>query len=563
MVESVAGLPQSTKAPPPTNPVERLQAAEKLRQVGNAAFKAGDLASARTNYESTLKLLQTGAPPSMGDLGSAFDKVGLGGGSGGAGGEFDFGEGTGQAKDARLAVLLNIALCCLKAEPCDPSGALGFCEEALDLEPDNVKATYRKGKALIELNELKEAEWELARALRLAPQDPAIRKDLTQLRRDCLERRENEKKMYEGLFARGPGFASDGREEEGETATNSPSSGTYEFLKEPSTNVYASSERPYEEALALQSEGKLEDAIYALEAAVCRSSRDGDWPAHFSHWLELGRSLMDLNFDALALRCLNKITDEPKAYETGAPATTKKFALLLRAICLLNEAEDDPKAEVSNALAIWFAEAGPVDKSGMSLNSQLEAWRSSSAPAGADAAVAHALLHLVYGRDEALQAFADAITSAESADSFFGDARRQSTRWNMLGAVLANRGRHEHALLAYKRSLHYQAHYPRAFQNRGIAAAASGDHVAAVASYAAALEIVPEWASPPLWSILEKEAKDEVAVDGLVEAAEMRYLSKVKDLIRPSFAGFAVSDTDASHPTDDVVLSYMGFSSAP
>merc|ERR1712080_812504 len=84
------------------------------------------------------------------------------------------------------------------------------------------------------------------------------------------------------------------------------------------------------------------------------------------------------------------------------------------------------------------------------LDIEIHRWRESDGRSNADAAVAHGLVHLVRrDPDTALKDFAAVLSAAEDEATFFGSARRKATKWNMLAAVLANRTRHEDALLVY------------------------------------------------------------------------------------------------------------------
>ena len=57
---------------------------------------------------------------------------------------------------ARLPVYLNLALCLLKpGDTNDPIEACQHCTDALKLEPDNVKALFRRGQGQLSRNNLK------------------------------------------------------------------------------------------------------------------------------------------------------------------------------------------------------------------------------------------------------------------------------------------------------------------------------------------------------------------------------------------------------------------------
>lgn len=331
-VGSMPGMPpmpdaDSASLPPltiPQDPMERVEAAERKKEEGNDKFKKGDIADAKALYTQALRLVPAGhGAPKSED-------------------EPDLRE---RAKACRIPVLLNLSLCCLKVEPCEAFRALELCEKVLDAEPDNVKATYRKAKALLELGELKEAEWEFKRGCKLAPKDTAMRKDLEALRARMKEHRDREKETYAAAFSKGPGFMSQGRGDEGDVASGQ-SKGAYVFLTDPSENPYRDESKPCDKALECEQAGRLEDAVHAWEVALSKSAEASDLLSHLSHWVDLARLFMDLNNDTLALRCINKVTEPEHRPCSAADVPTdagairvRQHALLLRAICLLNEAE--------------------------------------------------------------------------------------------------------------------------------------------------------------------------------------------------------------------------------
>lgn len=541
----------------PKDPLERVEAAEKKKGEGNDKFKKGEVAAAKADYTEALRLVPAGygAPKSEQ--------------------EPDLRE---RADACRVPVLLNLSLCCLKSEPCEAFKALELCEEVLDTDPDNVKATYRKAKALQEMGELKEAEWEFKRGCKLAPKDVAMRKDFEALRARMKEHRDREKETYAAAFSKGPGFMSQGRGDEGDAASAKPK-GAYEFLTDPDENQYRKEEKPREKAVEFERAGRLEDAVQAWEVALSKTEvarlagqlEAADWLSHFSNWVELARLFMDLNNDTLALRCINKVTEEEAAAGIEAFSTAegdsmlemlrvRQHALLLRAICLLNEAEGDMQLEVGGCLQRWLGALG-LAKSGDVIDERLSELR---AEGGADICVAHGLLLLVRGNgDDALLAFVDALRAPEDEKACFGGMARRATKWNMLGAVLANRQRQEHALAAYEQALVLHPHFPRALNNRGIALVAKADLKSAAGAYARALKVSPEWLAPAFWPHLQKCASDAQDVEGLNEAAQKKNLSGVLEIL--GVAAGPAEDPEAvaarAPPLEDVLAS-MGFGKA-
>lgn len=252
---------------------------------------------------------------------------------------------------------------------------------------------------------------------------------------------------------------------------------------------------------------------------------------------------MDVNLDRLALRCFNKVLEPPEAGQTGndddpaSPALVRRHALLLKAICLLNEAEGDPVAEVSACLELWWrAEGQSSDTEDQPLlDVRIKQWREASGKtAGADSAVALGLLLLLQGPDAAApQAFMEALKAPEDSGSCFGGPGRYAARWNMLGAVLAKRTLYKGALEAYRQALGHQPSYPRALMNSAIAHSEVGEHREAVACYACMLGKIPVWSTDAVWATLQKAISDLPDSEDLAEAAKEKNLTKVRQLLGP------------------------------
>jgi len=233
--------------------------------------------------------------------------------------------------------------------------------------------------------------------------------------------------------------------------------------------------------------------------------------------------------------------------------------LLLRAVCLLNEAEKDALVEVSACLVLWLSvcEGAPAADGEEKVGARIARWRAGGgvgAP-GADAAVAQGLLHLLHGREEALQAFSDALLAPSDETSCFGPEHRRAAKWNMLGAVLANRNRHKHALVAYEQALTAQPHYARALTNLGIAQQALPDPAAAAAAFTAALELVPDWSSPVIWQMLKKAIQEQPGERGAIaEAASQKSLPRLRELLGPALPQQRCSSMSATQVLREIGL---------
>lgn len=87
-------------------------------------------------------------------------------------------------KDLKLKCLLNLAACQL--QNCSYDYAVENCAQALEIDPKNVKALYRRGTALIQLQEYERAKCDLEQAKNLDPKNPAVDRQLELLKeRTC------------------------------------------------------------------------------------------------------------------------------------------------------------------------------------------------------------------------------------------------------------------------------------------------------------------------------------------------------------------------------------------
>lgn len=493
-----------------TDPSERLEKAKKLKEEGNAKFKVEDFPGARKAYAEALRITQK-MPE---DLAS-------------------------ETAELRRPVQLNLALVCLRLDPTEPFRALELCEEVLDAEPENPKATYRKAKALLELGEEKEAEFELVRACKLMPKDATVRKDLEALRQKLRDDKAKEQQSFQGLFEKNPGFASEGRVSDAQRLSKADVDDIY--FHDGKENPYEGAERPEELARDFQLQGRLEDATQAYEVAMGRSAQEENWLSHLSYALDYGALLMDLNIDRLALRCFNTVFERPAEPESAAQPL-RQHALLLKAICLLNESSD-AEADISECLEKWLQLAHPGEAG--SVVERLQRLKEEG-KGTADTVVALGLMQLLQSQESLVNTFADAVIldDLKEGDSFFGTQQRRATRWNMLGAVLANRGQPEKAISVWRQALQCQPHYPRALVNMAMSQLKCGDFLGACASQAKALKVLPPWATEEIWQQLEKEAQAQTNIDELFEAVHSRHITKVEELLEPHASMLETSQLD-------------------
>nr|XP_025637978.1 peptidyl-prolyl cis-trans isomerase FKBP62-like [Arachis hypogaea] len=125
---------------------EKIEAAGKKKEEGNALFRAGKYAKASKRYEKAIKFIEYDTNFSIKEKKSA--------------------------KDLKIACNLNDAACKLKLK--DYKQAEKLCTKVLDLESTNVKALYRRAQAYIQLTDLDLAEFDIKKALEIDPNNRYI-----------------------------------------------------------------------------------------------------------------------------------------------------------------------------------------------------------------------------------------------------------------------------------------------------------------------------------------------------------------------------------------------------
>jgi len=126
---------------------QRLAEAARLREKGNAQFRAGDLERAEATYEEGASLFTYMNAESPLDPSYAAQNL--------------------ESCEAAVPLYNNLALCLQRRRAW--SACADACTEALDLLPDDRKATLRRGAVRVELDMWDEAESDLRRALVLDP----------------------------------------------------------------------------------------------------------------------------------------------------------------------------------------------------------------------------------------------------------------------------------------------------------------------------------------------------------------------------------------------------------
>ncbi|XP_058103194.1 70 kDa peptidyl-prolyl isomerase-like [Magnolia sinica] len=156
------------------NNEEKIEAAGKKKEEGNALFKAGKYARASKRYEKAAKLVEHD---------SAFSE-----------------EEKKQSKVLKLSCNLNNAACKLKLK--DYKQAEKLCTKVLEIESRNVKALYRRAQAYIQLADLDLAELDIKKALEIDPDNRDVKLEYKTLKEKLKEYNKKEAKFYGNMFAR-------------------------------------------------------------------------------------------------------------------------------------------------------------------------------------------------------------------------------------------------------------------------------------------------------------------------------------------------------------------------
>ncbi|OMO62398.1 hypothetical protein COLO4_33102 [Corchorus olitorius] len=156
------------------NTEEKIEAAGKKKEEGNALFKVGKYVRASKRYEKAVKYIE---------YDSSFGE-----------------EEKKKAKALKVACNLNNAACKLKLK--DYKEAEKLCTKVLELESTNVKALYRRAQAYINLADLDLAEIDIKKALELDPNNREVKLEYKVLKEKIKEYNKKQAKFYGNMFAK-------------------------------------------------------------------------------------------------------------------------------------------------------------------------------------------------------------------------------------------------------------------------------------------------------------------------------------------------------------------------
>ncbi|CAH9075390.1 unnamed protein product [Cuscuta epithymum] len=153
---------------------EKIEAAIRKKEEGNALFKAGKYARASKRYEKAGKFVE---------YDNSFSE-----------------EEKKQTKALKISCNLNNAACKLKLK--DYKEAIKLCTKVLELETTNVKALYRRAQAHMNMADLDLAEFDIKKALEIDPANRDVKLEYKVLKEKVKEFNKKDAKFYGNMFAK-------------------------------------------------------------------------------------------------------------------------------------------------------------------------------------------------------------------------------------------------------------------------------------------------------------------------------------------------------------------------
>lgn len=176
------------KDTPPADPTVAIVEAMTQKEEGNAAFKEGDFTAAVRSYRKGTTLLKPFNKNNTGDE---------------------------QVKSLLLTLQTNLSMVCFKQDKHKMSRDVA--SKALEIDPINVKALYRRAVAYRKLGDAESARSDLREALKHEPNNKAVRKELMSIKKDVEASRAKEKERLQKAFGAkkgGSSFLYNDKEEE-------------------------------------------------------------------------------------------------------------------------------------------------------------------------------------------------------------------------------------------------------------------------------------------------------------------------------------------------------------
>jgi FK506-binding protein 4/5 len=153
---------------------EKIEYAKKRKEEGSELFKLGRYSRAEKKYKAALEYAN-----SEHDLDDKQKE---------------------EAKPLKVSIHLNLAACDIRANSW--SGVIEHSNKALELNPGNLKALLRRGRAFNELDRWQESKSDLQKVMESAdsPEATEAKREFVKLSKKIKEQDEKEKKLFSNLF---------------------------------------------------------------------------------------------------------------------------------------------------------------------------------------------------------------------------------------------------------------------------------------------------------------------------------------------------------------------------
>ena len=167
------------KDTPPADPTVAIVEAMAQKEEGNAAFKDGDYTAAVRSYRKGTTLLKPFNKKNTGDE---------------------------QVKSLLLTLQTNLSMVCYKQDKHKMSRDVAT--KALEIDPINVKALYRRAVAYRQLGDAESARSDLREALKHEPNNKVVRKEMVSIKKEVEASRAKEKERLQKAFGANKGGSS-------------------------------------------------------------------------------------------------------------------------------------------------------------------------------------------------------------------------------------------------------------------------------------------------------------------------------------------------------------------
>lgn len=152
--------------------LEKIEYAKTKKDQGNAFFKEGKLSIAAKRYDMGLSAIKYSN---------------------------DWEDNERQlAEEIQVSLNLNIAV--IKSKSKEWSEVLKHAENALKIQPNNLKALYRQGIAMSETDNWNDAERTFNKGLELEPDNKDFKRELAKLKKRVKLQNDRDKRMYQKMF---------------------------------------------------------------------------------------------------------------------------------------------------------------------------------------------------------------------------------------------------------------------------------------------------------------------------------------------------------------------------